>query len=115
VGLNRPREELFKRIDLRVDQMIDAGFVEEVKELLEKDYSPDLSSMSAIGYRQIAEYFAGKVTLEEAIEETKRVTKKFVRRQMTWFKPNHPDIHWFDISPMVDQEIEKAVISFLNK
>lgn len=114
VGLNRPREELFTRIDLRVDQMVDKGFVEEVESLLRKGYSLELSSMSAIGYRQLAEYFAGKVTLAEAVEETKRVTKKFVRRQMTWFKPNHPDIHWFQVVPTVNQEVEKAVISFLQ-
>lgn len=113
VGLNRPREELFERIDLRVDQMVEAGFVEEVKGLLDKGFSPELSSMSAIGYRQIADYFAGNVALEEAIEETKRVTRKFVRRQMTWFKPNHPDIHWFEINPTVNHEVEKAVTSFL--
>jgi tRNA dimethylallyltransferase len=114
VGLSRPREDLFTRIDLRVDQMIEAGFVEEVATLLNKGYSPELSSMSAIGYRQLSEYFAGKCTLAEAIEETKRVTKKFVRRQMTWFKPNHPNIHWFEVNPGVDQEVEKAVISFLR-
>jgi tRNA dimethylallyltransferase len=114
VGLNRPKEELFERIDLRVDQMVAAGFVEEVKWLLDKGYSPELSSMSAIGYRQIADHFAGNITLEEAIEETKRVTKKFVRRQMTWFKPNHPDIHWFEIGPEVDKEVEKAVRVFLG-
>jgi tRNA dimethylallyltransferase len=113
VGLNLPREELFTRIDLRVDRMMAAGFVEEVAALLEKGYSPGLPSMSAIGYRQLAEHLAGSITLREAIEETKRATKKFVRRQMTWFKPDHPDIHWFEMDDDVKQAVEQAVSTFL--
>jgi tRNA dimethylallyltransferase len=114
VGLNMPREDLFDRIDQRVDRMIAAGFVDEVRRLLDLGYSPELSSMSAIGYRQIAEFLLGNTSLEEAVEETKRVTRKFVRRQMTWFKPNNPDIHWFEMGEDVNHRVEQAVVSFLR-
>lgn len=114
VGLNMPRQDLFERIDRRVDQMIAEGFIDEVQRLLATGYSAEIPSMSAIGYRQIADYLSGKLSLEEAVEETKRVTKKFVRRQMTWFKPNDPDIHWFEMGPGVVQEVEAAVLNFLQ-
>lgn len=114
VGLNMPRQDLFDRIDLRVDRMVEAGFVQEVEALLAKGYDPGLPSMSAIGYRQIADYLLGNSTLEEAVEETKRITKKFVRRQMTWFKPSSPDIHWFEMGETVHQAVEQAVEAFLS-
>jgi tRNA dimethylallyltransferase len=114
LGLNMPRQDLFDRIDKRVDLMVAAGFVEEVQALLDAGYSPNLPSMSAIGYRQIAEYINGQTSLEEAVEETKRITKKFVRRQMTWFKPTHPDLHWFDVGDALYQSVLKAVSAFLE-
>jgi tRNA dimethylallyltransferase len=113
VGLNLPRQELFARIDERVDQMVAAGFDDEVKVLLDNGYSPELPSMSAIGYRQIAAYLKGESSLDEAVEETKRITKKFVRRQMTWFKPTDQDIHWFEVGEGLNQSVFTAVSAFL--
>ena len=86
VGLIIPREQLYRRIEKRVDQMIEEGFIEEVAGLLEQGFPPELPSMSAIGYRQIAEYLKGKADLEDAIEATKQLTRRFVRRQSNWFK-----------------------------
>jgi tRNA dimethylallyltransferase len=114
VGLNMPREDLFSRIDQRVGRMFADGFVEEVQTLLAQGYTAEIPSMSAIGYRQIAEYLAGRTNLEEAVEETKRITKKFVRRQMTWFKPSDPRIHWFNVSEGVETAVEEAVLQFLS-
>lgn len=98
IGLIRDRVELYKRIDCRIEQMMKNGFVKEVENLLEKGYAPDLSSMSAIGYREICKYLTGKITIDEAILLMKRNTRQFVRRQSNWFSENDPNIKWFKAS-----------------
>lgn len=94
IGLIRPREELYRRIDERVEGMIKGGLVEEVKGLLERGYGPDLPSMKAIGYREIVAYLRGEMTLEEAVRLMKRNTRRLAKRQLTWFKRD-PEVHWF--------------------
>jgi tRNA dimethylallyltransferase len=96
LGLVRPRPELYQRVDARIQMMIEAGLVEEVRALLERGFSPDLPSLSAIGYRQIIAYLQGKISLDEAVQQIQRATRIFVRRQANWFKPDDPDIHWFN-------------------
>lgn len=115
IGLNRPRAELDRRIDVRVDQMIADGFVEEVQGLLDAGYVRELPSMSALGYRQIARYLAGETTLDEAVEEIKRVTRKFYRRQMTWFKPTDEQIHWFEMTGQTESKVTTLISDFLNR
>lgn len=95
LGLSRPRLELYARIDARIEAMFAAGFVDEVRGLLAKGYSPRLPSLSAIGYPQVIDYLRGKTTLEEAVMLIKRLTRQFVRRQANWFKPDDPRIRWF--------------------
>jgi len=95
IGLARPRDELYLRLDRRIDAMLEAGFVQEVERLLAQGYSPDLPTLSAIGYGEIAAYFLGEITLDEAVALIKRRTRIFVRRQANWFKPDDPHIHWF--------------------
>lgn len=114
VGLNRPREEIYCRLDLRLDTMFDDGFVEEVKLLLDKGYSADLPSLSAIGYREIINYLHGEITLEDAIAQIKRKTRVFVRRQSNWFKLNDPDIHWFEVVPITKQEIQALIREWIK-
>jgi tRNA dimethylallyltransferase len=114
VGLTRPREELYRRIDDRVDAMIKAGFVNEVQQLLDNGYSPDLPSMSAIGYRQMVSFLNGDSSLEEAVILIKRMSRKFVRRQANWFKLDDSNIHWFDVSQDVLPEIEELVLNFIE-
>lgn len=109
VGLRRPRAELYRRIDERIDQMIADGLVGEVQTLLASGYSPDLPAFSAIGYRQIIQYLHGKCSLEEAVSEMKRSTRQFVRRQANWFKYNDPSIHWFDIQDDTLERVEALV------
>lgn len=106
LGLTRPRTELYQRIDDRITKMINSGFVDEVHRLLDKGYSPDLPTLSAIGYGEIIKYIQGKITLDEAILLMKRRTRTFVRRQANWFKENDPSIHWFKMSKgtLVDME-----------
>lgn len=99
LGLSRPREELYSRLDSRIDQMLASGWLAEVQNLLYQGYSRQLPSMSAIGYRQLAGYLAGELTLEAAIVEIRRLTRQFVRRQANWFKADDPAIHWFTAGP----------------
>ena len=96
IGLKRPREELYRRVDERIEAMFAAGFLEEVKGLLEVGYSPDLPTMSAIGYRECIRVLQGQLSLEQAKVEIRRATRVFVRRQANWFKDDDPDIRWFD-------------------
>jgi tRNA dimethylallyltransferase len=96
IGLTRPREELYRRVDERIDMMFANGFIDEVKSLLSQGYSPDLPSMSAIGYRECAKVAKGELTIEQARAEMKRVTRSFVRRQANWFKESDPQIRWFN-------------------
>lgn len=98
LGLTCPRAELYMRIDERISQMINSGFVEEVQRLLERGYSPDLPTLSAIGYGEIVAYLQGKIDLDEAITIMKRRTRVFVRRQANWFQLSDPLIHWFQAS-----------------
>lgn len=96
IGLTTERKVLNKRIEERVDQMIEKGLVTEVKSLLEKGYSPELSSMQAIGYKEIVEYLQDKTTLPEAIEQIKTATRQFVKRQYTWFRA-FKNVEWLEV------------------
>lgn len=93
--LDEKREELYKRIDLRVDQMIEQGLVQEVKGLLDRGYDERFNSMRAIGYKEIAGYLKGEMSLEEAVYIIKRDTRHFAKRQLTWFRRNE-DVIWID-------------------
>jgi len=95
IGLKRPREELYQRVDERIEAMFEAGLLDEVQGLLEKGYSPELPPMSAIGYRECIRVVQGELTAEQAKVEMRRATRVFVRRQANWFKEDDPDIHWF--------------------
>jgi tRNA dimethylallyltransferase len=112
IGLTRPRPELFERVDARVDAMMEAGFLEEVERLLQK-YPPDLRSFSAIGYKQLIDHLHGEYSLEEAVAEIKRLTKKFVRRQNTWFKLEDPNIHWLEMGEDALEKASSLVEAFL--
>ena len=83
--LNDDRKRLYDRIELRIDQMLDEGLVEEVKTLLDKGYNRELVSMQGLGYKEIAAYLEGEMTLDEAVYILKRDTRHFAKRQLTWF------------------------------
>lgn len=86
IGLDMNREILYDRINSRVDAMIDAGLVDEVKGLLGKGYSESLKPMQSIGYRHAVDYIKGRLTWDEALSTLKRDTRRYAKRQMTWFK-----------------------------
>jgi tRNA dimethylallyltransferase len=115
LGLNRPRPELYERVDRRVDAMIEAGLVKEVEALLKRGYSPDLPSLSAIGYREIIAHLQGKISLEEATTLIKRSTRILVRRQANWFKESDPDIHWFKPGLATVDRMEAEIKTWLKE
>jgi tRNA dimethylallyltransferase len=96
IGLKRPRDELYQRVDERIEAMFEAGLLNEVRGLLEKGYLPELPPMSAIGYRECVQVVNGQMSVEQAKVEMRRATRVFVRRQANWFKETDPDIHWFE-------------------
>lgn len=85
-GLNMDREKLYSRIEQRVDIMISRGLVDEVKELMEMGYGLHNTSMQAIGYKEIVDYLTGQITLQRAVELIKQNTRRFAKRQLTWFR-----------------------------
>jgi tRNA dimethylallyltransferase len=109
LGLARPRQELYARIDARIEAMLQAGWLAEVGALLEAGYSPDLPGMSAIGYRQLAEVLQEERTLESAVMEIKRSSRQFVRRQANWFKPDDPAITWIAAGPGALEAAESRI------
>ena len=114
LGLWRPRQELYERIDRRIEAQITAGLVKEVENLLSKGYAPDLPAFSAIGYREMIAYLQGIVTMDEAIIQMKRTSRVFVRRQANWFKATDPAIRWFQVGPQTIGEMEKAIKEWMN-
>lgn len=93
IGLHMDREALYRRIDQRVDIMLDQGILAEVKGLFEKEYSPDLKPMKSLGYRHMAVFLKNEVDWDEAVRTLKRDTRRYAKRQMTWFKAD-PEIVW---------------------
>ena len=96
-GLNMPRETLYQRIEERVDRMVEAGLIEEVKGLLDQGYPRNCVAMQSFGYKELIDYLDGKRTLDEAIALLKQNTRRFAKRQLTWFR-NDPRIEWLDTS-----------------
>lgn len=93
--LNMPRELLYKRIDLRVDQMLEEGLLEEVKDLQKEGCCRGMVSMQGLGYKEILDYLEGKYSLEEAVRILKRDTRHFAKRQLTWFR-REQEVTWVD-------------------
>lgn len=109
-GLNWKREVLYQNIETRVDQMISTGLVDEVKSILKMGYSQELNSLNTVGYKEIMAHLNGEYNLERAIELIKRNTRRFAKRQMTWFRKDE-SIEWFDIGDGKDiNEIGKSII-----
>jgi tRNA dimethylallyltransferase len=96
IGLTMDRERLYERADRRIEEMVEQGFLDEVRRLLDTGYERRLPSMSGLGYAQLAAYLAGDYTLEEALEATRTATHDFIRRQYTWFRGHDQGIVWVD-------------------
>ena len=112
VALERDREYLYERINLRVDIMLEKGLEQEVRALYEK-YGENLRKINIIGYTELIEYFNGQFSYEEAVENIKRNSRRYAKRQFTWFK-NDPTYVWFDLDKLSEEEIIKSIIKELN-
>ncbi len=112
-GLILEREKLYKKIEQRIDSMIEAGLVDEVQRLLNRGFSPALSSMRGLGYKEIVEYLEGNLSLDQAVDILKRNTRRFAKRQMTWFRRDNR-IKWLnpdlvDVSGVIISEINRFI------
>ena len=114
IGLTADRAELYRRIDLRVDEMLEQGLVAEVKKLVDMGYDFNLPAMSGIGYKQIGMFLRDELTLAAATQQIKFETHRFVRHQYSWFRLKDDRIHWFDIQNKVDSEITALVAKFIT-
>ena len=112
IGLTLERGLLYDSIAHRVHRMIEAGWVGEVEQLLSRGVSPRQPAFQAIGYRELAAHLAGEVSLEEAIEETIRATRRFAKRQLTWFRRER-DVSWFSAEDL--ESASQAIKSFLTR
>lgn len=110
ISLSLPRQVLYERIEKRIDAMIEAGWIDEVQQLLQDGVSPEAQAMKAIGYKELALYLDGQLSLEAASELIKKRTRHFAKRQMTWFK-RMPYIRWYEKDDFVtEDELASAVI-----
>ena len=111
IGLIENRDLLYQRINIRVDKMLEQGFLKEVEGLLERGFSPQLKSMQSIGYRHMIQFMEGNVSWEETIRMMKRDTRRYAKRQLTWFQADSTVI-WKSAVNLT--EIEQMVTNFLN-
>ncbi|MGH2461197.1 MAG: tRNA (adenosine(37)-N6)-dimethylallyltransferase MiaA [Chloroflexota bacterium] len=96
IGLARSRDDLYRRIDQRVDRQIEDGLIEETRRVIEAGCSPERPALAGLGYREIAAYLGGTLDLGSAIERIKFETHRFARQQANWFRLNDPLINWLD-------------------
>lgn len=112
--LNRNREELYRRIDLRVDKMLEAGLLDEVKALKNMGYTRDMVAMKGLGYKEVLDYLSGEITLDEAVYRVKRDSRHFAKRQLTWFRRER-DVTWVELDGRDEDEVLEKLISMLVK
>jgi tRNA dimethylallyltransferase len=111
-GISWPRQKLYDRINRRVDKMIEAGLVDEVKSILSAGNSKELQSLNTVGYQEIINYLDGGWSLEKAIEKIKTSTRRYAKRQITWYK-RWDFIHWLNAEEMSVNEMKGKVINEL--
>ncbi len=113
IGLEMNREKLYRRIDQRVDQMIERGFLQEVRRLMEMGYGPELKPMQGLGYKQMTQFLSKEMEWAEAVRQMKRDTRHYAKRQWTWFKAD-PEVRWQDES-FGRQRMLREIKSFLGR
>lgn len=117
IGLNPSRQVLYELIDRRVDKMFADGLVDEVKCLLSRDFSPDLKPLQSLGYFRVVQFLRGQINLAEAVALTKRDTRHYAKRQLTWFRREN-GVVWFDSvgnDPFLQSHVEAKVAHFLKQ
>lgn len=108
IALTMDRQFLYERINKRVDIMIENGLVNEVKSLLDKGYTRDMTSMQAIGYKEVLDYLDGKLTLNEVIDIVKQSSRRYAKRQLTWFRKDKR-VKWFEVDKEKESLVENIV------
>jgi tRNA dimethylallyltransferase len=114
IGLTMDRKELYHQLDSRIDEMIEKGWVEETRKLLDMGYDSNLPSLSSIGYQPIVRFLKGELTLAAAIQQVKFQTHRLVRHQYNWFRLTDTRIKWFDMQGEIGPEITNLVKDFIS-
>jgi tRNA dimethylallyltransferase len=114
-GLMRERSQLYQRINERVDQMLREGFVTEVQKILERGYDKNLNSLNTVGYKEVIDYLEGDISLDTCVELIKRNTRRYAKRQLTWFRAEK-DIRWLTLDESEPlSEIAKKIIKIYRR
>lgn len=113
IGLTLPRPDLYARVDARIDAMFAAGLLQEVQQLLDAGVSPLAPAMTSIGYRECIAVLQGAMSPEQAVIQMRRNTRRFIRRQVNWFKIDEPTIHWFRADLITSTDLETSIQHFL--
>lgn len=113
IGLTMDREVLYHRIDARVDEQLAGGLLDEVQGLLARGYAPTLPAMQGLGYKEIVEYRQGRVPLDEAVRRLKRNTRRFAKRQYTWFRRDDR-IRWLDVDELGAEEVADRLVRMIE-
>lgn len=115
IGLTLPRDQLYTRIDERIDRMIERGLFDEVRTLLKAGYTWECPAMSGLGYAQWRPHLEGTTTLEAVSEAIRRDTRAFARRQYTWFNGHDTGIHWLDSAQTTPDDVIVLIQNWLKK
>lgn len=113
-GITHRREVLYQRINMRVDHMLDAGLIQEVEGLIKQGIKRSSTAMQGLGYKEIAAYLGGEMSLDAAVELLKRDTRRYAKRQFTWFKRD-PRIHWVDGHNHNTSQLKNEIINLLQE
>ena len=112
--LTKNREELYNKINLRVDDMLKIGLIDEVKHLLDMGYDENLNSMKAIGYRETIDYIKGRLDYDKYVHVLKRNTRHYARRQLIWFR-RYDDAIWLDLSVLGKEGVVEKIVEFIKR
>ena len=113
IGLDRSRAELYRKIELRVEKMFREGLVDEVSHLLEQGFKSNLKPLQTLGYKQVIGYLAGEYDLDTAISLTKQATRRYAKRQLTWFRRD-PRIRWFQLTEETNPRVvRKEIVAYI--
>lgn len=114
IGLNRNREELYERVNQRVDLMIKEGLVDEIKNIIKAGYNISSTALQGLGYKEIIGYLNGEYSLEEAINLLKKNTRNYAKRQITWFK-REKDLHWFNLTGKSESKVYQEIMALISR
>lgn len=113
VGLTREREDLYARIDARVEDQIRRGLVDEVRGILARGYDPSLPALQALGYKEVIAHLRGEVPFEEMVRVLKRNTRRYAKRQWTWFR-REEGVRWFNLTHADPAAVEEEVVRLVR-